>query len=235
MLVWRWRPKCLFRRYRVRIFAELQIIWTKISFSFPQYFHARTRTVSSKRMRSTPSKSVSIYHSWLSFNLIWRRKNSVVEWESSNHLTLNFSSQKRYLRTEKYQWLLWTHPVSGRTIISFFSVALQSLKDLGRLTYWRLLELFRHMVGLLGRVISPSQDLYLHRTTQHRKTRTNIQALSGIRTHDPNRPRPTPQTARPLWPAISFLFTLILCKLMYIKFTHTVYSNLIIMFHELLH
>jgi hypothetical protein len=29
----------------------------------------------------------------------------------------------------------------------------------------------RHMVGLLGRVISSSQGLYLHRTTQHRQTR----------------------------------------------------------------
>jgi hypothetical protein len=49
----------------------------------------------------------------------------------------------------------------------------------------RFLDLFRHMVGLLGRVISPSQGLYLHRTTQHRKTRKNIHAMSGIRTHDP--------------------------------------------------
>jgi hypothetical protein len=65
-------------------------------------------------------------------------------------------------------------------------VALQYLKDFGRLTYRRFLELFRHIVGLLGRVISPSQDLYLHRTTQHRKTRTNIHALSGIHTHDPS-------------------------------------------------
>jgi hypothetical protein len=63
-------------------------------------------------------------------------------------------------------------------------VALQSLKDLGRLTYRRFLELFRHMVELLGRVISSSQGLCLHRTTQHRKTRTNIHALSGIRTKD---------------------------------------------------
>jgi hypothetical protein len=38
------------------------------------------------------------------------------------------------------------------------------------------------MAGLLGRVISLSQGL----TTQHRKTRTNIHALSGIRTHDPS-------------------------------------------------
>jgi hypothetical protein len=42
------------------------------------------------------------------------------------------------------------------------------------------------MVGILGRVISPSQGLYLHRTTQHRKTRTNIHTLSGIRTHNPS-------------------------------------------------
>jgi hypothetical protein len=69
---------------------------------------------------------------------------------------------------------------------SLFSVALQSLKELGRLTHMRFLELFRHIVGLLGRVISPSQGLYLHRTTRHRKTRTNIHALSGIRAHDPS-------------------------------------------------
>jgi hypothetical protein len=40
----------------------------------------------------------------------------------------------------------------------------------------------RYMVGLLGRVISSLQGLYLHRTTQQRQTRTNIHALSGIRT-----------------------------------------------------
>jgi hypothetical protein len=68
----------------------------------------------------------------------------------------------------------------------FFPVALQFLKDLGRLTYRRFLELFRHMAGLLGRVITVSQGLCLHRITQHRKTRTNIHALSGIRTHDPS-------------------------------------------------
>jgi hypothetical protein len=56
------------------------------------------------------------------------------------------------------------------------------------------------MVRLLGRVNSSLQGLYLHRTTQHRKTRTNIHALSGIRTRDPayERSRPAPQTAHPL-------------------------------------
>jgi hypothetical protein len=68
----------------------------------------------------------------------------------------------------------------------FFPVALQSLKDLDRLIYRRLLKLFRHMIGLLGRVIIPLQGHYLHRTTQHRKTRTNIHAFSEIRTHDPS-------------------------------------------------
>jgi hypothetical protein len=40
-----------------------------------------------------------------------------------------------------------------------FPMALQSLKDFGSLAYRRFLELFRHTVGLLGRVISPSQGL----------------------------------------------------------------------------
>jgi hypothetical protein len=71
-------------------------------------------------------------------------------------------------------------------------VALQSFSNPGRLTYRRFLELFRHMVGLLGRVISPSQGFYLNKTTQHRKMRTNIQALRGIQTHDPsNQPAKT--------------------------------------------
>jgi hypothetical protein len=58
----------------------------------------------------------------------------------------------------------------------------------------------RHMVGLLGRVISSSQGLYLHRTTKHKQRRANIHALSGIRTRDPvyERSRPASQTARPL-------------------------------------
>jgi hypothetical protein len=42
------------------------------------------------------------------------------------------------------------------------------------------------LVGLLGRGISPTQGLYLHRTTQHRKTRTHIHASSEIRNHDPS-------------------------------------------------
>jgi len=48
------------------------------------------------------------------------------------------------------------------------------------------MELFGHLLGLLGRGISPTQGLYLHRTTQHRKWRTPIHIPSGIRTRDPN-------------------------------------------------
>jgi hypothetical protein len=65
-------------------------------------------------------------------------------------------------------------------------VALRSFWTLAALHIGGFLNYNRYMVGLLGRVISPSQGLYLHRTTQHRKTRTNIHALSGTRTHDPN-------------------------------------------------
>jgi hypothetical protein len=66
------------------------------------------------------------------------------------------------------------------------SMALQSLKDLGRLSYGRFLKPFRHLVRLLGRVISPSQCLYLNRTAQLKKTSRNIHVLSVIRTRDPN-------------------------------------------------
>jgi hypothetical protein len=79
----------------------------------------------------------------------------------------------------------------------FFSRGSTVLYDPVRLTDRRFLELFRHMIGLLGRVISPSQGLYLHRTTQHRQTRTNIRTLSGIRTHDQsNQPAKTHSSDR---------------------------------------
>jgi hypothetical protein len=49
---------------------------------------------------------------------------------------------------------------------------------------WPLLQ----SVGLLGRVISPSQGRYLH-TGLHKSRKnahTDIHALNGIRTHDPS-------------------------------------------------
>jgi hypothetical protein len=48
---------------------------------------------------------------------------------------------------------------------------------------------YTHTAGLIGRVISPSQGLYLH-TEQHKRTikahNTNIHASIVIRTHDPS-------------------------------------------------
>jgi hypothetical protein len=64
-------------------------------------------------------------------------------------------------------------------------VALRFLENRGRL-FLRFLNLVsRRLVRLVGRVVGPFQDLYLHRTAQHGKTRTNINALSGIGTLDP--------------------------------------------------
>jgi len=48
------------------------------------------------------------------------------------------------------------------------------------------MNLFGHLVGLLGLGIGPTQGLYLHRTTKHRKTWTHIHALSRIWTHNPS-------------------------------------------------
>jgi hypothetical protein len=76
----------------------------------------------------------------------------------------------------------------------FFSCGSTVLWDPGRLAYGRFLELFRHMVGLLGRVISPSQGLYLHRTTQHRKTRDKHPCLE--RNSNPRSQKPTGQDPR---------------------------------------
>jgi hypothetical protein len=39
---------------------------------------------------------------------------------------------------------------------------------------FQFLGSIRHLVGLLGGGISPAQGLYLHRTTQYRKTQTSM-------------------------------------------------------------
>jgi hypothetical protein len=68
----------------------------------------------------------------------------------------------------------------------FFSWLLQSLLC-GPFAFLNgLLDPHTHLVGLLGRGISPTQGLYLHRTTQHRKTQTHIHAPSRIQTCDLN-------------------------------------------------
>jgi hypothetical protein len=84
-------------------------------------------------------------------------------------------------------WMLVSNCLFANEHVLFFSsVAVRSLKDRGRLTYRRrFLELFRHMVGLLGRV---NQPVARHLPTQDNttQTRTNIHALNGIRTRDPS-------------------------------------------------
>jgi hypothetical protein len=59
---------------------------------------------------------------------------------------------------------------------------------LGPGLFFSFVIIFTQTVGLLGRVISPSQGRYLH-TGQHKhriNAHTDIHALSGIRTHDPS-------------------------------------------------
>jgi hypothetical protein len=83
-------------------------------------------------------------------------------------------------------------------------MALQSLKDLGRLTYRWFLELFRHTVGLLGWVISRHKaSTYTGKHNTERRGQTPMPCV-GFEPTIPatNRPRPMPQTAQPLWPAI---------------------------------
>jgi hypothetical protein len=67
-----------------------------------------------------------------------------------------------------------------------FPMALHVLENLGRF----LMEGFEIVFSAVGRTPwandGPSQGLYLHRTAQHKKTRINIHALSGIRTHHPS-------------------------------------------------
>jgi hypothetical protein len=68
-------------------------------------------------------------------------------------------------------------------------------------------DIFTQTVGLLGRVISPSQGRYLH-TGQHKhriNAHTDIHASNGIRTHDPSVRASEDSSclyaARPLWSA----------------------------------
>jgi hypothetical protein len=58
------------------------------------------------------------------------------------------------------------------------------LPPLNSLLHFGLLNL-KHSVGLLGRVISPLQALYLYTNTEKHTQTPNINALSGIWTHDP--------------------------------------------------
>jgi hypothetical protein len=74
--------------------------------------------------------------------------------------------------------------------VSFHSFIHQWLYStlLGPGLFFSFVIFFTQTVGLLGRVISPSQGRYLH-TGQHKhriNAHTDIHALSGIRTYDPS-------------------------------------------------
>jgi hypothetical protein len=102
-----------------------------------------------------------------------------------------------YQRGKGWQWpclrsLIFSPPKTHYTryccIITLMASSFMSLQPfvgLGRL-FTSLI--YTQSAGILGRVISPSQGLYLH-TGQH-KHRINayIHALIGIRTHDPSVP-----------------------------------------------
>jgi hypothetical protein len=69
---------------------------------------------------------------------------------------------------------------------------------------------FRNLIKTLGRIpldewSARRRGLYLHRKTQHINTRTNIHALSGIRTYDLSVQAIKPQTARRLGLAMVIL------------------------------
>jgi uncharacterized BrkB/YihY/UPF0761 family membrane protein len=66
--------------------------------------------------------------------------------------------------------------------VSLFACLLSTIGQSSSETYGSVGQLVR----LLGWGIGLTQDLYLHRTTQHRKTRTYIHASSGIRNHNPS-------------------------------------------------
>jgi hypothetical protein len=82
-----------------------------------------------------------------------------------------------FVQNANYQWTLMHHHHHHRWLYSPW-------KDFSRLTQevsWS--TYFRHLVRPFERVISRRKGLYLHRKSQHTNTRTNIRALSGIRTH----------------------------------------------------
>jgi hypothetical protein len=78
--------------------------------------------------------------------------------------------------------------VSQAIILFFFTHQWLYSPSLGPGLFFSFVIIFTQTVGLLGRVIGPSQGRYLH-TGQHKhriNAYTDIHVLSGIRTHDPS-------------------------------------------------
>jgi hypothetical protein len=80
-----------------------------------------------------------------------------------------------------------THGQTAYFVLFFFPMALPAHSGPRPLIQFR--NHFSQTVGLLGRVISPSQGRYLNAGKHKQNKRIhipNIHALSGIRTHDPS-------------------------------------------------
>jgi hypothetical protein len=92
-------------------------------------------------------------------------------------LYFNFFSASFCIKYYYYYYFLLSLPA-----------ALRFLQKLDR-PFSKFLNLVsQHLIGFFRRWFDPSRGLYLHRTA-HGKTRKNIHALSGIRTHNPWNPR----------------------------------------------
>jgi hypothetical protein len=127
----------------------------------------------------TGGKAVGVWSSPLSSNYCRRQENMYLYIHSPVRLygvVLNYLNTRRNLplRFEYkpysfiHQWLY--SPLLGPDL--FFSFVI----------------FFTQTIGLLGRVISPSQGRYRHTWQQKHKinAHTHIHALSGIRTYDPS-------------------------------------------------
>jgi hypothetical protein len=85
---------------------------------------------------------------------------------------------------------MYSHNIHGTyslLALNFFSMALSAHS--GPWPFIQFRNHFSQTVGLLGRVISPSQGRYLHMGQHKENKRIHtpiIHALSGIRTHDPS-------------------------------------------------
>jgi hypothetical protein len=83
-----------------------------------------------------------------------------------------------------WTWLFWHKKIANHCVLlqlcglGPMAVSIQNYIFLNFMNQWYLVELH-------GWVISQPQSLYLRRIIQHRNTKTNIHAWSGIRTHDP--------------------------------------------------
>jgi hypothetical protein len=102
--------------------------------------------------------------------------------------TFKAEGKRRWM--DALYWSLLSRPTFRITIHTFHWFIHQWLYSslLCPGIFFSSLIVFTKSVGLLGRVISPSQGRYPH-TEQHKhriNAHTDIHALSGIRTHDPS-------------------------------------------------